>query len=66
MKKKNVFINKNQNLHIQRIDELEFWRSEYTKRKFKIVWTEEMKNSLKETGWRLATTEEIKYLKLED
>ena len=36
------------------------------KRKFKIAWTEEMKNSLKETGWRFATPEEIKYLKLED
>ena len=36
------------------------------KRKFKMVWTEEMKNSLKETGWRFATIEEIKHLKLED
>ena len=36
------------------------------KRKFKIVWTEEMKNSLKETGWRFATIEEINHLKLED
>ena len=36
------------------------------KRKFKIAWTEEMKNSLKESGWRFATTEEIKYLKLAD
>lgn len=36
------------------------------KRKFKIVWTEEMKNSFKESGWRFATTEEIKHLKLKD
>lgn len=36
------------------------------KRKFKIAWTEEMKNSLKESGWRFATLEEIKHLKLED
>ena len=36
------------------------------KRKFKMVWTEEMKNSLKESGWRFATIEEIKHLKLED
>ena len=36
------------------------------KRKFKIAWTEEMKNSLKESGWRFATIEEIKHLKLED
>ena len=36
------------------------------KRKFKMVWTEEMKNSLKESGWRFATTDEIKHLKLAD
>ena len=36
------------------------------KRKFKIAWTEEMKNSLKESDWRFATLEEIKHLKLED
>ena len=36
------------------------------KRKFKFAWTEAMKNSLKETGWRFATIEEIKHLKLVD
>ena len=36
------------------------------KRKFKIAWTEEMKDILKETGWRFATEEERNHLRLED
>lgn len=36
------------------------------KRRFKIAWTEEMKNALRGTGWRFATPEEVKHLRLED
>lgn len=36
------------------------------RRKFKIAWTKDMKDSLIATGWRFATPEEIKYLKLEN
>lgn len=36
------------------------------RRKFKIAWTEDMKNSLISTGWRFATPDEVKHLKLKD
>lgn len=36
------------------------------RRKFKIAWTEDMKNSLIQTGWRFATPDEVKHLKLKD